>query len=351
MRISIAAPVYERLVRPLLFQLDSETAHRLGQFALRHELPWALLPLRRDDKRLAVRAGNWDLKSPIGLAAGFDKDGAAVPGLQHLGFDYVTVGSILIAPSGGNPRPRLLCYPDTESMVNCYGLPSDGLDVCTARFTRLAARNLRTRLIANIHAESIADYVHLCTALAPYADGIELALRCPNRSDRLAIYPVAELDDLMSTLRCQWPNKAMFVKLPPFANDLEKHNRLELVERAIHFGLTGVTIPGNWTVPEPRLSRGQGSLSGRLTFPNNLQTVHAIAAVTRGRIAIKASGGVHTGADAFALRAAGATMIDILTAFIYRGWNTAAKIKAELLALMDERGIARVTDIVADQHG
>ena len=80
----MAAPVYERLVRPLLFQLDAETAHRLGQFALRHELPWSLRPLRRDDTRLAVRAGEWNLKSPIGLAAGFDKDGAAVPGLQHL---------------------------------------------------------------------------------------------------------------------------------------------------------------------------------------------------------------------------------------------------------------------------
>ena len=141
------------------------------------------------------------------------------------------------------------------------------------------------------------------------------------------------------------------MKLPPFANDQEKQNRLELVERAIHFDLTGVTIPGNWTVPESRLSRGQGSLSGRLTFANNLETVRAIAAVTKGRIAIKASGGVHTGTEALELLAAGATMIDILTAFVYRGWNTAAKIKAELLALMDERGIARVANLVPDQRG
>jgi len=348
---AIPASIYERLLRPLLFRLDPETAHRLGQFMLRGELPWSLLPSHDDGGRLAVQVGNWDLKSPIGLAAGFDKDGAAVPGLQHLGFDYVIVGSILTAPSDGNPRPRLLRYPDTESMVNCYGLPSDGIDVCAARFKRLAARKLRTRLIANIHTDRVADYALLCAALAPYADGVELALRCPNRSDHLAIYPVAQLDDLLGTIRRQWPHMATFVKLPPFANDQEKQNRLELVERAIHFGLTGVTIPGNWTIPEPRLSRGQGSLSGRLTFANNLETVRAIAAVTKGRIAIKASGGVHTGADAFALLAAGATMIDILTAFVYRGWNTAAKIKAELLALMDERGIACTGDLVADQRG
>jgi dihydroorotate dehydrogenase len=313
---AVAASFYERLLRPLLFWLDPETAHRLGQSVLQREFPWSLRSSRDVGGRLGVKIDDWNLKSPIGLAAGFDKNGAAVPGLQHLGFDYVTVGSILPKPSDGHPQPRLIRYPETESMVNCYGLPSDGLEACAERFRRLASSRLRTRLIANVHAESVADYTHCCAALAPYADGLELALRCPNRSDRLSIYPVLELDDLLDTLRRQWPHKALFVKLPPFANDQEKQNRLELVERAIYFDLTGVTIPGNWTIPEARLSRGQGSLSGRLTFANNLATVRAIAAVTKGRIAIKASGGVHTGADAFELLAAGATMIDILTAFV-----------------------------------
>jgi dihydroorotate dehydrogenase len=210
---------------------------------------------------------------------------------------------------------------------------------------------LRTRLIANIHADAIADYARCCDVLAPYADGIELALRCPNRPDHLSLYPVADFDDLLGTLRRQWPRKAMFVKLPPWTSEPEKQNRLELVERAIHFGLAGVTIQGNWTVPEPRLSRGHGSLSGRPTFANSLATVRAMAAVAKGRIAVKASGGVHTGADTLAMVMAGATMIDILTAFVYRGWSTAAKIKAEMLALMDERRIARLGDLVASRCG
>jgi len=342
---AVADTIYERLLRPLLFRLEPETAHRVGQFALRWEFPWSLSSPCDDGGRLAIKVGDWNLKSPIGLAAGFDKNGTAVPGLQHLGFDYLTVGSILPEPSAGNPRPRLIRYPDSQSLANCYGLPSDGLDACVAKFRRLASRKLRTRLIANIHTESVADYTRCCAALAAYADGIELALRCPNRSDRLSVYPIAELDVLMGTLRRQWPDKALFVKLPPYANDQEKQNRLELVERAIHFGLVGVTIPGNWTIQEPRLSRGQGSLSGRLTFANNLETVRAIAGVSKGRIVIKASGGVHSGADAFQLLMAGATMIDILTAFVFRGWNTAAKIKGELLAAMDARGIARIVDL------
>jgi len=349
--VAAPAPAYERLLRLLLFRLEPETAHRLGLFALQWEFPWSLFSPFDDGGRLAVKAGDWNLRSPIGLAAGFDKNGVAVPGLQRLGFDYVTVGSILPEPAAGHPRPRLICNPQTESMVNCYGLPSDGLDTCTANFRRLKSRELRTRLIANVHAATVADYARCCAALAPYAEGIELALRCPNRSDHLSIYPIADLDELLGTLRRQMPGKALFVKLPPYANHQEQQNRLELVERAIHFGLAGVTIPGNWTVAEPRLSRGQGSLSGRPTFANNLAIVRAIAAVTKGRIAIKASGGVHTGADALQLLLAGATMIDILTAFIFRGWNTVANIKAELLALMDERGIARLADLQPQWRG
>ena len=129
-------------------------------------------------------------------------------------------------------------------------------------------------------------------------------------------------------------------------NGQERENRLELVERAIHFDLTGITIPGNWTIDDTRLSRGRGSLSGRPTFANNVKIVAEMAAVTKGRIAIKASGGVHSGEDAFRLIEAGAAMIDIFTAFVFRGWNAAAKIEAELLNRMDERGVARVSDLI-----
>ena len=98
---AVAASFHEQLLRPLLFWLDPETAHRLGLFVLQREFPWSLRSSRDVGDRLGVKVGDWNLKSPIGLAAGFDKNGAAVPGLQHLGFDYVTVGSILPKPSDG----------------------------------------------------------------------------------------------------------------------------------------------------------------------------------------------------------------------------------------------------------
>jgi dihydroorotate dehydrogenase len=341
------APIYERVLRPLLFGLDAETAHRLSQAVLGQTFPWALARTRDPDAdRLSLRIGGHVLASPIGLAAGFDKNGDAVPGLRQLGFGYLTIGSILPEPSAGHPRPRLIRNVATESMVNCYGLPSDGLEACVARFRRLAMSRSPMPLIANVHTDTTASYEVCVAALAPYVQGVELALRCPNRADPISVFPVADLDDLLGTLRRRWPALALFVKLPPYTNEQEKENRLELVERAIHFDLTGITIPGNWTIADARLSRGQGSLSGRPTFANNLKIVREMAAVSRGRIAIKASGGVHTGEDAFQLLEAGASMIDIFTAFVFRGWNVVAKIEAELLDRMDERGIARVSDLV-----
>ena len=337
--------IYEHALRPLLFCLEPETAHQLAQDALSHEWLWRWIG-SEPDPRLRTKAGGLDLSSPIGLAAGFDKNGDAVSGLQHLGFGYLAIGSIRPEPSVGNPRPRLIRYPETESLGNCYGLPSAGLDACVTIFRALAARKPRTKLVANINAETVEEYVRCVGALAPYVDAFELALRCPNRSDHLSVYPPDDLAPLLRAVGERCPGKPVFVKLPPYFDDVERDNRMELVELAIKLGLAGVVIPGNWSISEPRLSRGQASLSGRVTFERNLKTVREVASLARGRIAIKASGGVFTGEEALQLLTAGADMIDVLTAFVYRGWNAAAKINRELAALMDRE---RVTDLRALQ--
>ena len=337
---------YDRVLRPLLFRLEPETAHELGQAALRHEWPWRFMGMRQTDPRLRTKVGGLELSSPIGLAAGLDKNGDAIPGLQHLGFGYLAIGSIRPEPSGGNPKPRLIRYPETESLGNCYGLPSAGVDVCAEKFRAAAAARRRTSIVANINAETVEEYVCCVGKLAPYVDGVELALRCPNRADHLSVYPPDDLALLLGEIRRRWPGTATFVKLPPYFDDAERDNRMELVELSIRLGLTGVVVPGNWSIPEPRLSRGQASLSGRVTFENNLKIVREVASVARGRIVIKASGGVSTGAEAFQLLAAGANLIDILTAFVYRGWSAAADINRELLELM---GRQRVDDLRAMQ--
>jgi dihydroorotate dehydrogenase (fumarate)/dihydroorotate dehydrogenase len=338
--------IYERLVRPLLFCLDPETAHRWGQAALSQEFPWALLGLAETDPRLKTKVGTLELSSPIGLGAGLDKNGGAVPGLQHLGFGYLCIGSILPRPASGNPRPRLIRYPETESLANCYGMPSEGLEACAARFRRLATPSRRSKLVANINAESDEEYARAFAAFAPCADAVELALQCPNRTEHQSLYPVADLARLLRSLKDRWPATPTFVKLPPYFNDVERANRFELVDLCADLGFAGVVVPGNWNVKEPRLSRGQGSVAGRMTFGRNLTVVREVAAVARGRIAVKAAGGVSSGEDAMQVLAAGATLIDVLTVLVYRGWSAAALINRELIALMQQQ---RVDDIRALQ--
>jgi dihydroorotate dehydrogenase (fumarate)/dihydroorotate dehydrogenase len=339
-----SAAIYKHLVRPLLFGLDPEAAHRLAQKTLAREFPWALLGLGETDPRLKTKVGSLELTSPIGLGAGFDKNGGAVPGLQHLGFGFVCVGSILPGPSTGNPRPRLIRYPETESLANCYGMPSDGIEACAARFRRLATGARHTKVIANLNAGSDEEYARSFAAVAPYVNGVELGLVCPNRTEHASLYPVDAMARLLKPLRDRWPATPIFVKLPPYFNEVERDNRFELVGLCADLGIAGVVVPGNWNVKEPRLSRGQGSVAGRMTFSRNLTIVREVAAVARGRIAIKAAGGVSTGEEALQILAAGAALIDVLTVFVYRGWAAAALINRELAALMRQQ---RVDDVRA----
>lgn len=331
--------LYETIVRPLLFRLDPETAHAAAQRLLRHEFPLAKIVDDFADERLRVSNGAWSLASPFGLAAGLDKNGDALRGLQHLGFDFLCIGSMTRDTSAGNPTPRLVRMNDTSSLINCYGLPSSGIDAAIGNFERSASGCRRAKLIANVHADTPEDFAELAARLAPFSDGVELALRCPNLGSSLPLFPSTLLCEILAAVRERLPVTPLFLKVPPFDHALEKDNRLELISDAIAFAVSGVTIPGTYSMQDGRLSRGSGSVSGRLTFARTLDAVKAASGVSQGRLSIKASGGIHTGEEALRVIQAGASMIDVLTAFVYRGWNVAAKLKRELLAEMDKQDI------------
>lgn len=338
------AGVYESVLRSLLFRLDPEIAHAAAQWLLRSGFPWSA-PATPGGDRLNITVGPWKLDSPFGLAAGLDKNGTCFPGLQRLGLDFASIGSVTERASNGNPRPRLLRLPETSSLINCYGLPSSGIDEVVKVFQTIAARPRQIKVIANIYGDGIDGMNRLASSLAPLSDGIELALRCPNVGETKSIYPRGLLRDLLGSVRDRLPDTPLLLKIPPFDNEAEEENRLELVLEAIDFAVIAVTIPGTYTSGEPRLSRKSGSVSGRLTFARTLKAVKSAAAVSQNRIAIKASGGVHTGKDALELIQAGASMIEIFTALVYRGWNVGATLKQELCDAMHEQGIDRLASI------
>src|SRR5215467_5738677 len=144
--------LYASIARPLLFRLSPDRSHALALAALRIPVPWraaaTLGRWRVEDPRLRVRFAGIDLPNPIGLAAGFDKNCELVAALACFGFGFLTVGSIMPEPRYGNPFPRLVRYPDTQSLADAMGVPSCGRDDCAARLR--AHERTGTPLFANI---------------------------------------------------------------------------------------------------------------------------------------------------------------------------------------------------------
>jgi dihydroorotate dehydrogenase len=325
---------YRHVVRPLLFRLSPDQSHAVGQFALRHRLPWRVLAalegLAVDDPRLRTRFAGVDLASPVGLAAGLDKNCELIGALSHLGFGFLTVGSIMPEPRVGNPFPRLVRYPETQSLADAMGVPSRGRAYCVERLGRTAER--RVPVFANIGGFSAETIAASLLAVEPHADAVEISLICPNllrageHFDDLGL-----LADVLE--RIAGRRKPVIVRVP---NDTARSSdRLaEMIERCVAAGIEGLKIAGGRPVSEARLGVQQGTLHGRAVFEAALENVTRAAQLARERIAIKGNGGISSAGDVIAMLRAGATCVDLYSAFIYQGWTVARDINRELAPML-----------------
>ena len=339
---------YKKLLRPILFRFDAERVHEWAKVALRQEPLWRWLgrSCRVDDPRLQVQLGGLRVPNPVGLSAGFDKDCEVLAGLQHLGFGYLVPGSVMPHTRQGNPkdRPRILRLPEQESMLNCLGLPSQGLAYAVEQLKRFRHSSAgQTPIIVNFGANTLDEYLACYEALQPLADAIEVNLRCPNARDDEGDFLRPRMYERLLTELIQRKQKPLFIKLQTASSRQEEEERLDLVQRGVYYGIDGYTIPGTWSVKDDRLSIGRGNLTGRAVFEKTLETVRALWDATDGKVAIKARGGIFSGEDAFRAIAAGASSVDLLTAFIYEGWHVAREINLDLLRRLNEEGIPDLT--------
>jgi dihydroorotate dehydrogenase (fumarate)/dihydroorotate dehydrogenase len=332
-------------LRPLLFQLSPDRSHALAHAALRFGLPWRMLAaasgLAIADARLRTRFAGVELPNPVGLAAGFDKNCELIASLSRLGFGFITVGSIMPQPRPGNPYPRLVRYPQTESLADSMGVPSRGRDYCVEHLSRFHPHPVP--LFANIGGFSADEIATSFAAVEPHVDGVEISLMCPNLKPGEAFDEIALLRDVLA--RIEGRRKPAIVRVP---NDtVRSSDRLaELVERCVEAGVEGLKVAGGRAVMEAGLGTGQGTLHGRATFETALANVENTARLARGRIAIKGNGGVSSGADAVALLRAGATCVDLYSAFIYQGWDIARRINRELLESLERAAMTSVSGLV-----
>jgi dihydroorotate dehydrogenase len=335
--------VYTRVLRPLLFRLESERAHELAKTALRQRWLWTPLASRYrvDDPRLRVDFGGVELANPVGLSAGFDKNSEMLDAWQALGFGYAVMGSIRGVPAEDNPAPRLLRYIEQEALINCTGFPSKGAAYSARRLADFRRRQRTLTVVGNVTGFSIDEAVTALELVQPHVDVIEISLSCPNEAeDHLEqnfLHPPT-FSRLIETLS-ERKRRPFFVKIRSPHNERELQNRLELVELCVKLGLDGVQLPGSQVRPEPRLSLGKGAMGGRPVRPYTMEYLRDVYAITGNRLAVKALGGIFTAEDAWDAIAAGASSVELLTALVYRGPSVAAQINRGLLRLLDERGV------------
>jgi hypothetical protein len=234
--------LYARLLRPLLFQIDPETAHR-GALALGAAAGFASPALRSllavSDPRLKTRVAGLDFPTPIGLAAGFDKNGQAVAAMAGLGFGFIEIGSISASFSPGNARPRLFRLPQDRAIAVAYGVPNDGAKAVAARLkdVRLPVP-LGINIVTTNHGPGsppesddaiIADYMAAAQVLAPCADYLMFNLSCPNTSDGKDFFADrVRLDAWLTALAAELLTIPIFLKVSPLGGVAHLHSRLHV---------------------------------------------------------------------------------------------------------------------------
>jgi dihydroorotate dehydrogenase len=336
---------------PLLRGLDAETAHGLALRALAAGLAGA--DRGTDDPVLATQALGLAFRNPIGLAAGFDKNAAAVLPLMRLGFGFVEAGSVTPRPQYGNPRPRLFRLAEDSAVINRMGMNNQGLDAFRARLAALP-RPLPSVLGANIavnkdNALPERDYPAMYTALAPLAGYVALNLSSPNTPGLRDLQGEARLIAILDAIAAARApgGPALLVKIAP---DLAEDALGPLVEACVARGVAGLIV-ANTTIARPATLRSRhraeaGGLSGAPLLAPSTEMLKRVFRLAAGRLVLVGVGGVASGADAYAKIRAGAALVQLYAGFAYAGPAMIPRMLADLAALLRRDGFAQVADAV-----
>ncbi|CAI8012788.1 Dihydroorotate dehydrogenase (quinone) [Geodia barretti] len=322
--------IYRNLIRPALFLLPAESAYDLATVALRLSPLWRVIGAMNsfESSNIRTTVGGINIKNPVGLAAGLDKDCKVLPALSSLGFGYVTCGTVTLHPRPGNPKKRLIRDRSREALINSMGFPNKGLDSAVERIKRARRRCLDTPIVVSVSGTEIDDIVTCHRRLEPLVDAVEINISSPN-TEGLRIFQEPDvLETLLNTINAG-RSKPLFVKMPPFPRKTR---------------MLRTTIP----VENPQLEVGSGGLSGKPIYEQMLRMVSEMRERIGDKADINACGGVFTAKDARRVIEAGATTIQMLTGFVYNGPCVAPHInKALSNSLAETHGVGSIHELVA----
>ncbi len=331
-----------QLFRPLVFRLEPETAHKLAIAALKYLPRFAILD---DSARLSVNLFGRHFSNPIGLAAGFDKQCEATHALLALGFGFVELGGVVPLPQPGNPRPRVFRLPSDEAMINRFGLNSDGLEIICQR---LRKRNTNKGVVGiNIGAnkdsiDRTTDFITCIAALNDLSDFLTINVSSPNTPGLRDLQGEQYLDDLLArsfdirekTDERRGDRESRARKMAP---DRKLDSLDAIVETALRRRVDAIAI-SNTTVARPATLHDQsvakeaGGLSGKPLFSVSTRLLAETYSRVGTRIPLIGVGGVDSGETAWKKILAGATLVQLYTALIYKGPGLIKNIKNDLVA-------------------
>jgi dihydroorotate dehydrogenase len=346
---------FDAVSLPLLRWLDPEDAHRLAVQGLK------LLPPARprdDDSKLAVRAFGLNFSNPIGMAAGFDKHGEVTDAVLRLGFGFVEVGTVTPKPQSGNPRPRLFRLERDEAVINRFGFNSEGADTV---LRRLAARAHLGGIVGiNVGAnkdssDRAADYVSLIETFAPVASYFTVNVSSPNTPGLRSLQQASALDDLLARVidarervRKNAGDSPVLLKIAPDVSLAELDDVVHIARsrRADGMIVTNTTIGRPSTLREQNRSKEAGGLSGRPLFRLSTRMVAETYVRAEGAFPLVGAGGIDSGGGALTKIRAGASLIQLYSALIYKGLGLVDEIKKDLSSTLLRTGRDQLSEIV-----
>lgn len=326
--------MYPLLFRTVLSRLDPEFAHHAGMAVIRTlgvpPFSWITSALTRPATGQEVRALGLTFPSPFGVAAGFDKNAVGVRGLSALGFGHIEVGTVTAIPQDGNPKPRLFRLVPDRAVVNRMGFNNAGAEAAERRLQKLRRRRPRAVIGVNIGKSRVveveqatADYVSSAQRLAPLADYLAVNVSSPNTPGLRGLQAVETLAPLLQAVKAAAGATPLLVKIAP---DLPDEEIAAIAEMAVKEGLAGI-IATNTTISRDALrtdpavidAAGAGGLSGAPLRERSREVLRIVRAAVPAEFCVISVGGIETADDVRDRLAAGATLVQGYTAFLYRG--------------------------------
>lgn len=355
--------IYKSFLRHLLFNLDAEKAHdatyQFAEMASKSAFLKFIAGTLYDYQSPKLTQQIWGLnfRNPIGLAAGFDKNGKIPELMEGIGMGYVEVGSITANSSTGNPKPRCFRLPEDESLINRMGLNNDGAKTIVKRLQNkkisvpLGINIAKTHDPKILGDKAIRDYIFSFREAKEVADYITINISCPNTAEGKTFEDPEALRELLDALELR-DDASIVPSLVKFSPDLSRDALLELVEICESHRVHGYIISNTSSNREGlkteagKLQKiGKGGLSGPLLASKSVERIRWVSNATKGQKPIIGVGGINSFEVALKMIKAGADLLQIYTGLVYEGPGLVKKINRGLVSYMEEHQLDSIHQI------